>query len=80
MPMHEKARNRMVRQILQASSRAAIDAALDQMHDSATRATNWDADKWGFDPDRWMESERVELMRRGGTDWPTEPALRSTSA
>lgn len=79
MPMHEKARTRIVGQIIAARTPAAVDAALDQLHDSATRATNWDADKWGFDPDRWMEAERLELESRGGDCWPTEPAFRSTT-
>ncbi|MFF7365648.1 hypothetical protein [Streptomyces sp. NPDC008125] len=34
-------------------------------------ATERDAARWGFDPDRWCESERAELNRRG--DRPTAP-------
>lgn len=49
-----------------------LDWWLDQYADSLLRATEWDADQWGFDPDRWMEAERVELARRGGEDWPKE--------
>ena len=78
MPMHEKARARLVGRLTAATNPGQVDAALDQLYDSASRATNWDAGMWGFDPDRWMEAERVELARRGGTDWPTEPALRLT--
>jgi hypothetical protein len=36
------------------------------------RATDWDARQWGFDPFRWMGSERAALRSRGGVDWPRE--------
>jgi hypothetical protein len=79
MSMHEKAKARMVGQLLTATSPGQVDAVLDQLYDGTVRATEWDADMWGFDPDRWMEAERVELARRGGTYWPSEPALRRTA-
>lgn len=50
-----------------------LDWWLDRYADGLLQATEWDADQWGFDPDRWMEAERVALARRGGEDWPKEP-------
>lgn len=52
-----------------------LDWWLDQYGDSLFRATEWDADQWGFDPDRWMEAERRELAERGGADRPKEMIL-----
>jgi hypothetical protein len=49
-----------------------VDAALDQYANALLLATEWDAQQWGFDPDRWMEPERVELAQRGGDCWPVE--------
>lgn len=70
--MHEKARARHERQIRAARTPGERDAQLDQYADGLLRATEWDADQWGLDPDHWMEAERVELTSRGGRDWPQE--------
>lgn len=43
---------------------ATVDMLLDQWLDYRDRATEWDAARWGFDPDRWFEAERAELNRR----------------
>lgn len=40
------------------------DHYLDQWISVTTRATEWDATFWGFDPDRWMAAERREMERR----------------
>jgi hypothetical protein len=64
MPAHEKAIKRLQRRVAAAKNREEQDAALDQILDVTQRATEWDADQWGFDPDRWMEAERVEINRR----------------
>jgi len=55
-----------------ARARRDMDVWLDYYADSLLRVTEWDADQWGFDPDRWMEKERVELTKRGGQNWPRE--------
>jgi hypothetical protein len=71
--MHTKAKARyeaMLRDALPWPSQ--VDILLDQYADSLLRATEWDAGRWGFDPDRWFAAERVQLARRGGTDWPRE--------
>lgn len=72
--MHEKASARQRERIAKAVADApeTVDFWLDQYADSLFRATEWDADRWGFDPDRWMEAERAELAARGGSDYPAE--------
>ncbi|MFD8407200.1 hypothetical protein ACFV1G_21245 [Streptomyces anulatus] len=32
------------------------------------QATEWDARRWGFDPDRWCEIERAAMQRRADTE------------
>ena len=49
-----------------------VDMLLDQYLDWSTRATMWDADQWGLDPDHWLKKERQQLAARGGRDWPSE--------
>lgn len=70
--MHEKARQRHERELLAARTPKERDAVLDRYCDSLLRATEWDAQQWGFDPDRWFERERVQLAERGGSFWPVE--------
>ena len=71
--MHAKAVARYHREIIAAlGDPAALDRALDLYADSLYRATEWDADQWGFDPDRWMAAERSELAARGGAEYPRE--------
>lgn len=43
--------------------RQAIDEQLDYWHDITHLATEWDADKWGFDVDRWLRTERGIMAR-----------------
>lgn len=49
-----------------------LDWWLDQYADGLLRATEWDANQWGFHSDKWMEAERAEMAKRGGADWPSE--------
>jgi hypothetical protein len=70
--MSEKAKARFVQLFQQAETPEIRDHYLDQYADCLLRATEWDADKWGFDPDRWFEKERFELANRGGCDYPKE--------
>lgn len=63
--MAEKARERIRNRFLEATTTAQADAALDEYLDCELLATEWDAERWGFDPDRWMEQERVDLARGG---------------
>lgn len=54
MPAHDKAfarKDAQIRAALERGDMAAVDHYLEQRHDMATRATNWDADKWGLAPD-----------------------------
>lgn len=71
MGCHPKALARYAQNIRQHPGSA--DYWLDQWIDATTRASEWDADQWGFDPVRWMAGERAELVRRaGGATWPRE--------
>ena len=79
MPMHPKARHRMITNIQVAADPKRQDFYLDQFADSLLRATEWDAEQWGFDADRWMETERIQLAERGGRFWPKEPMMRVTA-
>jgi hypothetical protein len=76
VPVHPKAKHRIVAHIQAATTRELQDFFLDEFADVLLRATEWDAGQWGFDPDRWMETERVRLAEHGGTFWPTEPVMR----
>ena len=49
-----------------------VDHWLDQYLDSSMRATEWDADQWGFGAGTWMEAERAQMNARSGTFWPKE--------
>lgn len=42
-------------------NRLIQDRLLDIWVDYRDRATEWDADKWGFNPDRWMKREREQM-------------------
>jgi hypothetical protein len=61
MPAHPKAFARMANELRAARSRDHQDQILDRWNDAALLATEWDADQWGFDPDRWMAKERAQL-------------------
>jgi len=74
MPAHQKAYRRIFDMVAQAKSSRDQDRWLDEALDLRQRATDWDADQWGFNPDLWMEAERAELASRGGNDWPQERA------
>lgn len=43
---------------------AMTDYWLDYWVDVSTRATDWDAAAWGFNPVTWMAAERFSLSRR----------------
>lgn len=74
--MHDKARLRLLMRIRNAPDAESRDAWLDLYNDSELRATEWDAQQWGFNPDKWQAIERAVIASRGGQDWPTEPAVR----
>jgi len=89
--MHQVARDALHKQFRQAAhcaSRPAADRAyflgkvdeiLDQFLSWELLATEWDADKWGLDPDGWMGPERQELRRRACGRDPVEPMMRVKS-
>lgn len=75
MPCHPKALARYAEAITRCPADA--DRWLDEWIDATTRASEWDADQWGFDPTRWMADERAQLLARAdGATWPTEPDPR----
>lgn len=53
MPAHPKFFAQLANQISDATDRARRDELLDQWIDVRDRATEWDADQWGFAPDDW---------------------------
>ncbi|MER7350951.1 hypothetical protein ABT390_36710 [Streptomyces aurantiacus] len=64
MPASPKAFDALAERIRRAADAATADMLLDRWLDYRDRATEWDAARWGFDPNRWCEPERSELMRR----------------
>jgi hypothetical protein len=62
MGAHQKSLERIARNIREHPGSA--DYWLDQWIDVTTRATEWDAEHWGFHPDKWMAAERLELEQR----------------
>jgi hypothetical protein len=75
----DAARDRLRQMVRDAGSPAERDRLLDVLWDYENRATEWDAERWGFSPGRWMRRERDELSARGGQDWPVEPMMRVPS-
>lgn len=61
MGCHAKALERLASAIRR--DRANADHYLDEWIDCTTRATEWDADHWGFAPN-WMQAERSEMDKR----------------
>ncbi|MFI6465696.1 hypothetical protein [Streptomyces sp. NPDC050538] len=64
VPADRKAFDVLAERIAAAATPEVRDVLLDQWLDYRDRATEWDARRWGFDPDRWLEKERAELSRR----------------
>lgn len=54
----------LAERLTQSRDRQLLDELLDQWFDYACRVTDWDAEQWGLDPDRWMRAERAEMYRR----------------
>ena len=59
-----------IRKCIELGRRDVIDGYLDIRYDFTERATEWDADFWGFDPTRWMAKERMELARTSNAPIP----------
>lgn len=64
MPVSDLVRDVLAKKILQAQDRQAQDAWLDQWSRYRDLATEWDADKWGFNPDLWMREEYIQMELR----------------
>lgn len=62
MPASPEAFERLARHIAGAEgNRLLQDGLLDIWLEYRDLATEWDADKWGFNPDRWMRQERARM-------------------
>jgi hypothetical protein len=70
--MHEKTREYLIGRLRVAERPGWRDHLLDQLYDSTYRATEWDAEQWGFDAAGWMKDERAAMRARKGRDWPSE--------
>lgn len=53
MPAHPTFFTQLADQIRDAANPKRRDELLDQWLDIRDRATEWDADQWGFAPDNW---------------------------
>jgi len=58
-----------------AATPAQLDDQLDQLVEVLCRATEWDADQWGLDPDKFCTRERRIMEARitaagGEYHWP----------
>lgn len=64
MSAHPDAFKKLSKDISRTKDRKIHDELLDRWLDYRDRATEWDAQNWGFDPDTWMAKERAELVKR----------------
>lgn len=64
MPATPDAFEALAARLRQAKTVQDRDHWLDVWIDYQTRATEWDADQWGLDPDRWMSAERAQMDDR----------------
>ena len=72
MPGHPRAFQCIARELAAATNSDRRDELLDEWLDYRDRATEWDADRWGFTPDLWCLKERDEMERRAAN---TEEAI-----
>lgn len=63
MGAHPDTFERLTRQLVAATDPQVIDELLDLWVDVSSRATEWDAQQWGF-KDSWLKVERDELRKR----------------
>ncbi|MEW1630790.1 hypothetical protein AB0387_25950 [Streptomyces sp. NPDC089173] len=68
MPAHPKAFQRIADQLATTTDPDRRNELLDEWLDYRDQATEWDARRWGFDPDRWCEIERAAMQRRADTE------------
>jgi len=64
MPAAPKAFERLASELTLATNPVRRDELLDEWLDYRDCATEWDAQQWGFDPDRWEERLRIQMERR----------------
>ncbi|MEU5976322.1 hypothetical protein [Streptomyces sp. NPDC047315] len=71
MPAHPNHYQRLATELATATRPARRDELLDEWLDWRDLATEWDAQLWGFDPDRWCAAERAAMERCATTEEPT---------
>ncbi|MFF4791882.1 hypothetical protein ACFY2M_19435 [Streptomyces sp. NPDC001276] len=64
MPAHPRAFQRLANQLAATTDPAKRDVLLDEWLDVRDRATEWDADQWGLNPDGWCLKERAAMDDR----------------
>ncbi len=64
MPAAPKFYDHLISLLRAASLREQQDSLLDIWIDASTRATEWDADQWGFAPDKWCAQDRRTMEER----------------
>lgn len=67
MSAHPLAFQRIAKDLTATTNPDRRNELLDEWLDARDRATEWDADQWGFDPDGWCLKERTEMERRGNS-------------
>ncbi len=63
MPAADKFYDHLISLLQRAKTREAQDELLDIWVDATTRATEWDADQWGFDESWCTEARRLMEAR-----------------
>ncbi|MFD6415972.1 hypothetical protein [Streptomyces sp. NPDC060194] len=59
---------RLAAELAAATTPARRDELLDEWVDYRDRATEYDADQWGFNTDLWCAKERAEMDRRAAKE------------
>ena len=64
MGAHSSVFELLTQKLIAARDPLVIDELLDRWIDLRMRASEWDAQQWGFDLDSWMRAERAEMAKR----------------
>ena len=63
MPAHQRVFDTIGFKISRTNDRRLQNILLDMWLEYRDLATEWDGDKWGFNPDKWMQREREQMGR-----------------
>ena len=64
MPASKAFYDAMTVRLAKEKDRRVIDALLDQWNICTYGATDYDSEKWGFNPDTWMKADRAMMESR----------------